>query len=144
MNLHTDITTIISVCSTCLATIGGLWLNIIKNHREYKDQQEEYRSRQCDVISKLGTVIESLEVVKSDLDKQSSIVNNTTQIVNAHMRLQLYNALSKGLTRGNTTVSEAIEVTKLFNIYKSNGGNGEIASLFSRFEKLPIEDDKFN
>lgn len=57
--------------------------------------------------------------------------------------MELYNALTKALKRGYTTVSEATEITKLFIAYTENGGNGEIKILYGHFDKLPIKEDNF-
>lgn len=143
-SVKADMLTIISTCVTSLVAIGGLWLNISKNNREAKKQRQDNYQKQLNIYNQVDTLLKEIQVIHDKVDAQEEMMRVTKDVVNSHFRMVLFNSIKKALKRGYTTVSEAIEINKLYMIYKNNGGNGEIKLLFIKYDKLKMEDDEFD
>lgn len=143
-SVKADMLTIISTCVTSLVAIGGLWLNISKNNREAKKQRQDNYQKQLNIYNQVDTLLKEIQVIHDKVDAQEEMMRVTKDVVNSHFRMVLFNSIKKALKRGYTTVSEAIEINKLYMIYKNNGGNGEIKLLYIKYDKLKMEDDEFD
>lgn len=143
-SIQSDMLTVITTCVTSLVAIGGLWLNISKNNREAKKERHDYYQKQLNIYNQVDTLIKEVQVIHDKVDAQEEMMRVTKDVVNSHFRMVLFNSIKKALKRGYTTVSEAIEINKLYMIYKNNGGNGEIKLLFTKYDKLKMEDDDFD
>ena len=143
-SVQADMLTIISTCVTSLVAIGGLWLNISKNNREAKKERQDNYQKQVNIYNQVDTLLKEIQVIHDKVDAQEEVMRVTKDVVNSHFRMVLFNSIKKALKRGYTTVSEAIEIHKLYMIYKNNGGNGEIKLLYTKYDKLKMEDDEFD
>lgn len=143
-SIQSDMLTIITTCVTSLVAIGGLWLNISKNNREAKKERQDNYQKQVNIYNQVDTLIKEIQVIHDKVDAQEEVMRVTKDVVNSHFRMVLFNSIKKALKRGYTTVSEAIEINKLYMIYKNNGGNGEIKLLYTKYDKLKMEDDEFD
>lgn len=143
-NIQSDMLTVITTCITSLVAIGGLWLSISKNNREAKRERQEYYQKQLNIYNQVDNLIREVQCIHDKVDTQEEMMRVTKDVVNSHFRMVLFNSITKALKRGYTTVSEAIEISKLYTIYKNNGGNGEIKLLFTKYDKLKMEDDDFD
>lgn len=141
MGLHQDITTLINVIIGAIVTIGGLWLNVAKNHREAKRERREANLENAKILEKIDLLFEEVKHIKEQNEEQQKMIEVNKKISNSQFRMILYNNLIVAVKRGYTTVSEAIEINKMYAIYRENGGNGEIQLLFERFDKLSIKED---
>lgn len=142
-NLHMDLETLLTTSTSALVAIGGLWISISKNNREAKKDRIEHTQFIQDIIEKITDLTDSVKEIKAQNEAQQQDIIKTKSVTDSFFRMELYNALTKALKRGYTTVSEATEITKLFIAYTENGGNGEIKILYGHFDKLPIKEDNF-
>lgn len=143
-NIQSDMLTVITTCITSLVAIGGLWLNISKNNREAKRERQEYYQKQLNIYNQVDSLIKEVQCIHDKVNTQEEMMRVTKDVVNSHFRMVLFNSITRALKRGYTTVSEAVEISKLYMIYKNNGGNGEIKLLFTKYDKLKMEDDDFD
>lgn len=141
MELHQDITTLVNVIIGAIAAIGGLWLNVAKNHREAKRERKEANLENAKILEKIDLLFGEVKHIKEQNEEQQKMIEVNKKISNSQFRMILYNNLIVAVKRGYTTVSEAIEINKMYAIYRENGGNGEIQLLFERFDKLGIKED---
>lgn len=141
MGLHQDITTLINVIIGAIVAIGGLWLNVAKNHREAKRERRETNLENAKILEKIDLLFEEVKHIKEQNEEQQKAIEVNKRISNSQFRMILYNNLIVAVKRGYTTVSEAIEINKMYAIYRENGGNGEIQLLFERFDRLEIRED---
>lgn len=142
-SVQVDLLTLITTCITSLVAIGGLWLSIAKYNREARKERQEYIEKQLNMYNKVNSLISEVQLLHSKVDYQENMVKITQDVVNSHFRMELFSCLTKALNRGYTTISEAVEVNKLYMIYKNNGGNGEIKLLFQKYDKLKIEEEEY-
>lgn len=141
-----ELQTIVAIIASVVASVGaviGLGINISKHRKESRRERIEALDKQQIVLDKLEELAQKIEVIELQNDKQQEWILANKEIAGSHFRMTIYNAIVKALDRGYTHVSEAVEITKLYSIYRKNGGNGEIQSLFKRFEKLKIKEDKY-
>lgn len=141
MELHQDITTLVNVIIGAIVAIGGLWLNVVKNHREAKRERRETNLENAKILEKIDLLFEEVKHIKEQNEEQQKMIEVNKKISNSQFRMILYNNLIMAVKRGYTTVGEAIEINKMYAIYRENGGNGEIQLLFERFDKLGIKED---
>lgn len=141
MGLHQDITTLVNVIIGAIVAIGGLWLNVAKNHREAKRERRETNLENAKILEKIDLLFEEVKHIKEQNEEQQKMIEVNKKISNSQFRMILYNNLIMAVKRGYTTVGEAIEINKMYAIYRENGGNGEIQLLFERFDKLGIRED---
>lgn len=142
-NLHVDLATLISTSTATLVAIGGLWVSLSKNHREAKKERLDSNQYFKNLINSVDCMKSSIDEIKQQNEDQQIEIMKTKSVTDSFFRMSLYNSLTKALKRGHTTVSEMTEITKLYTVYRNNGGNGEIKLLFTHYEKLPIEEDNF-
>lgn len=141
MGLHQDITTLVNVIIGAIVAIGGLWLNVAKNHREAQRERRETNLENAKILEKIDLLFEEVKHIKEQNEEQQKMIEVNKKISNSQFRMILYNNLIMAVKRGYTTVGEAIEINKMYAIYRENGGNGEIQLLFERFDKLGIKED---
>lgn len=142
-DLHIDLATLISTTSATLVAVGGLYISLSKNRREAKKERLDSNQYFKNLINSVDCMKSSIDEIKEQNEAQQIDIMRTKAVTDSFFRMSLYNAISKALKRGYTTVSEATEITKLFIAYRDNGGNGEIKLLYGHFEKLPIKEDNF-
>lgn len=141
MGLYQDITTLVNVIIGAIVAIGGLWLNMAKNHREAKRERRETNLENAKILEKIDLLFEEVKHIKEQNEEQQKAIEVNKKISNSQFRMILYNNLITAIKHGYTTVSEAIEINKMYAIYRENGGNGEIQLLFERFDRLEIRED---
>lgn len=141
MGLHQDITALINVIIGAIVAIGGLWLNVAKNHREAKRERREANLENAKILEKIDLLFEEVKHIKEQNEEQQEMIEVNKKISHSQFRMILYSNLIVAIKRGYTTVSEATEINKMYAIYRENGGNGEIQLLFVRFDKLSIKED---
>lgn len=141
MGAHQEITALINVIIGAIVAIGGLWLNVAKNHREAKRERREANLENAKILEKIELLFGEVKQIKEQNQAQQEAIEVNKKISNSQFRMILYNNLIVAVKRGYTTVSEAVEINKMYAIYRENGGNGEIQLLFERFDKLGIKED---
>lgn len=129
---------------TTLSTCVGIYMTIQKHFKENKEERKqllEYQVNVSNTLTKLTNDVRNLVIENENQQKQ---LEATESFAKSHFRLELYNALTKALERGYTFVDEATEIAKMYTIYHSNGGNGEIKLLYSKYDKLEIKEERYN
>lgn len=137
------VVTIIGSIVASIVAIGGLWLSIAKFRKESIKEKEQALITQNKILDKLDGLIQDVSEIKETNEQQQELIEQSRKVANGHFRITLYNAITKALTRGYSTIGEATEITKLYSIYKKNGGNGEIELLYLKFDKLRLEEDSY-
>lgn len=130
----------VSTLSTCV----GIYMTIRKSIRESREERVQIIAHQNQLNETLTKLTNDVRELVIENESQQKQLEATESFAKSHFRMELYNALTKALERGYTFVDEATEIAKMYNIYHNNGGNGEIKLLYSKYDKLEIEEERYN
>lgn len=145
MNISVDVLiTTVGGAVTTLSTCVGIFMTIKKYIKENKEEREQVISHQTELNNTLIKLTNDVRDLVIDNEAQQKQIEATESFAKSHFRIGLYNALIKALERGYTFVDEATEIAKMYTIYQSNGGNGEIKMLYSKYDKLEIKEERYN
>lgn len=145
MNISVDVLiTTVGGAVTTLSTCVGIFMTIKKYIKENKEEREQVISHQTELNNTLIKLTNDVRDLVIDNEAQQKQIEATESFAKSHFRIGLYNSLIKALERGYTFVDEATEIAKMYTIYQSNGGNGEIKMLYSKYDKLEIKEERYN
>lgn len=145
MNISVDVLiTTVGGAVTTLSTCVGIFMTIKKYIKENKEERAQVISHQTELNNTLIKLTNDVRDLVIDNEAQQKQIEATESFAKSHFRIGLYNALIKALERGYTFVDEATEIAKMYTIYQSNGGNGEIKMLYSKYDKLEIKEERYN
>lgn len=130
----------VSTLSTCV----GIYMTIRKSIRESREERVQIIAHQNQLNENLIKLTNDVRELVIENEAQQKQLEATESFSKSHFRMELYNALTKALERGNTFVDEATEIAKMYTIYQNNGGNGEIKLLYSKYDKLEIKEERYN
>lgn len=130
----------VSTLSTCV----GIYMTIRKSIRESREERVQIIAHQNQLNENLTKLTNDVRELVIENEAQQKQLEATESFSKSHFRMELYNALTKALERGNTFVDEATEIAKMYTIYQNNGGNGEIKLLYSKYDKLEIKEERYN
>lgn len=130
----------VSTLSTCV----GIYMTIRKSIRESREERVQIIAHQNQLNENLIKLTNDVRELVTENEAQQKQLEATESFAKSHFRMELYNALTKALERGNTFVDEATEIAKMYTIYQNNGGNGEIKLLYSKYDKLEIKEERYN
>lgn len=130
----------VSTLSTCV----GIYMTIRKSIRESREERVQIIAHQNQLNENLTKLTNDVRELVIENEAQQKQLEATESFAKSHFRMELYNALTKALERGNTFVDEATEIAKMYTIYQNNGGNGEIKLLYSKYDKLEIKEERYN
>lgn len=130
----------VSTLSTCV----GIYMTIRKSIRESREERVQIIAHQNQLNENLIKLTNDVRELVIENEAQQKQLEATESFAKSHFRMELYNALTKALERGNTFVDEATEIAKMYTIYQNNGGNGEIKLLYSKYDKLEIKEERYN
>ena len=130
----------VSTLSTCV----GIYMTIRKSIRESREERVQMIAHQNQLNENLIKLTNDVRELVIENEAQQKQLEATESFAKSHFRMELYNALTKALERGNTFVDEATEIAKMYTIYQNNGGNGEIKLLYSKYDKLEIKEERYN
>lgn len=128
---------------TVLGSSWALWVTISKYFTEAKQQRLEASNNSRELIRTVEELVVEVKELKHQNKEQELDIKINKEIAQSYFRMSLYNALSHALKRGYTTGNEVTEITKMYAIYKKNGGNGEIEHLHNHYEKLKVKEDVY-
>lgn len=129
---------------TTLSTCVGIYMTIKKSIKESREERLQVISHQTELSNTLTKLTNDVRDLVINNEAQQKQIEATESFAKSHFRIGLYNSLVKALERGYTFVDEATEITKMYNIYHNNGGNGEIKMLYSKYDKLEIKEERYN
>lgn len=138
--LLTTIGEIVATLSACV----GIYMTINKYIRESREEREQVVKNQTELKDAIACLTEDVRELVKDSEAQQEQIEATEDLTKSYFRIILYNTITKALERGYTYADEAVEVAKLYAIYKNNGGNGEIKMLYSKYDKLEIKEERYN
>lgn len=145
MNISVDILmTTVGGAVTTLSTCVGIYMTIKKSIKESREERLQVISHQTELSNTLTKLTNDVRDLVINNEAQQKQIEATESFAKSHFRIGLYNSLVKALERGYTFVDEATEITKMYNIYYNNGGNGEIKMLYSKYDKLEIKEERYN
>lgn len=130
----------VSTLSTCV----GIYMTIRKSIRESREERVQIIAHQNQLNETLTKLTNDVRELVIENESQQKQLEATESFAKSHFRMELYNALTNALERGNTFVDEATEIAKMYTIYQNNGGNGEIKLLYSKYDKLEIKEERYN
>lgn len=128
---------------TTLSTCVGIYMTIKKHFKESKEEREQLLEYQVNVSNALTKLTNDVRDLVIENESQQKQLEATESFAKSHFRIGLYNALVNALERGYTFVDEATEIAKMYTIYHTNGGNGEIKMLYSKYDKLEIKEERY-
>lgn len=143
MDNANNLTALIGTLVTVAGSVVGLIITISKHHREINSERSEILNTMKSTQEALGKIAEEVAELRQKREIQQKEIELTKQFAQSHFRMSLFNSIVKALNRGYTSVYEATEVTKMYTLYRNNGGNGEIEILFIKFDKLEVKEDDF-
>lgn len=142
MSVHPILPTIGSIVASIVG-ITTAWGNIAKFISESRKANLEASEMREKTLEVLGRVSKDIEELKEQNKYQQALIDESWKLSKSHYRMTLFGQIAKALKRGHTTVDEATEITKMYDLYKKNGGNGEVEILFNKFDKLEIKEDSY-